>query len=38
MHDVQALIFDVQGTATDFRSTVGSAARALAGARAPDAD
>ncbi|MBN3786711.1 haloacid dehalogenase type II [Burkholderia sp. Ac-20353] len=38
MNTVQALIFDVQGTATDFRTTVGAAAREIAGDRAPDTD
>ncbi|RQS71566.1 haloacid dehalogenase type II [Burkholderia sp. Bp8963] len=38
MNTVQALIFDVQGTATDFRTTVSAAAREIAGDRAPDTD
>lgn len=38
MNPLQALIFDVQGTATDFRSTVAAAARTIAAARAPSVD
>ncbi|MBN3816817.1 haloacid dehalogenase type II [Paraburkholderia sp. Se-20369] len=38
MDTVQALVFDVQGTVTDFRTTVSEAARRIAGARAPDTD
>lgn len=35
---VDALLFDVQGTATDFHSTVCNAARMVAGDRCPDVD
>ncbi|CAN0626035.1 2-haloacid dehalogenase [Burkholderia multivorans] len=38
MHRIKALVFDVQGTATDFRTTVSAAARRLAGDRAPAVD
>lgn len=38
MHMVKALIFDVQGTATDFRTTVSTVARRLAAGRASDVD
>ena len=38
MNSLQALIFDVQGSTTDFRSTVAEAARTIAAARAPTVD
>ncbi|MGU7771940.1 haloacid dehalogenase type II [Burkholderia sp. MR1-5-21] len=38
MDTLQALIFDVQGTATDFRTTVSAATREIAGERAPGID
>ena len=37
-NDLQALVFDVQGTATDFRSTVAEVAQRLGGAAAPMVD
>lgn len=38
MNTLQALIFDVQGTVTDFRSSIAQQALAIAGARAPGVD
>jgi 2-haloacid dehalogenase len=38
MNSLKALIFDVQGSTTDFRSTVAAAARAIAADRAPTVD
>ncbi len=38
MHDLKALIFDLQGTATDFRSSVAECAQHLGQAHAPDVD
>ena len=38
MKTLQALVFDVQGTVTDFRSSIAQQAAAIAGARAPSVD
>lgn len=38
MNSLKALIFDVQGSTTDFRTTVSEAARTVVGDRAPNVD